>query len=253
MSVPFGRASVLGGNLQIARRDLDFDTRLGTVALGAVWNSAEGRWRDAFELAWDGATFVDAAGTSHAAGGLADGAAIPGTIWVRLDARTLRTKGGLVHEFDASGTARGGALRERRVPAPRVPPRRGRGRRRASSSCASSPRPARGTRLATFAYDGAGRLAAIEDRAGRRAELTWNAVGQLVAARSAFDVAAGLPGFRYGYASQGLVRIESCGRRARRVRLHRRRTPRTGARARRRRSDDDVRVRVARRHLPAPR
>jgi hypothetical protein len=28
---------------------------------------------------------------------------VPGSVWVRLDARTLRSKGGLVHEFGADG------------------------------------------------------------------------------------------------------------------------------------------------------
>ena len=48
--VPFGRVNVLGGNLLVERRDLDFDTRLGNVTLGAVWNSADAAWRFAFEI-----------------------------------------------------------------------------------------------------------------------------------------------------------------------------------------------------------
>ncbi|HVH06697.1 MAG TPA: RHS repeat-associated core domain-containing protein [Myxococcota bacterium] len=208
VAVPFGRASVFGGNLQIARRDLDFDTRLGNVALGAVWNSADARWRYAFELTWDGATFVDAFGTVYAAAGVADGQAFPGTAWVRVDARTLRTKGGLVHEFDAAG--RLAAVRFASGAYPRLEYQRaavaGASRvvelRQLSEAGAAA-------RLATFAYDASGRLAAVEDRAGRRAELTWDAGGRLVVARDAYDVAAGLPGFRYGWGAQGLASVAS--------------------------------------------
>jgi RHS repeat-associated protein len=208
VAVPFGRVSVFGGNLQIARRDLDFDTRLGNVALGAVWNSADARWRYTFELTWDGATFVDADGASHAAGAVADGAAIAGTIWVRLGARALRTKGGLVHEFDEAG--RLAAVRWASGAYPRLEYRRA---IVAGASRAVELRqlgePGAGTRLATFGYDAAGRLVSIDDRAGRRAELAWDGAGRLVAARDAFDVAEGLPGFRYGYDAQALVSIAS--------------------------------------------
>ena len=84
MAARLARVNPAGGNLLVARRDLDFDTRLGNVALGATWNSATGAWRWSFELSYDGALFVDASGARYAVAGVADGAAIPGSVWVRL-------------------------------------------------------------------------------------------------------------------------------------------------------------------------
>jgi RHS repeat-associated protein len=206
--VPFGSVNVLGGNLLLQRRDLDFDTRLGSVALGAVWNSADAAWRYAFELSYDGASFVDASGARYAVGAVANGQAIPGSVWVRVDGRTLKTKGGLVHEFDAAG--RLAALRWSSAPYPRLEYRSAlvAGASRVtelhqSTSASDS------LRLASFGYDGTGRLVRIEDRTGRRAELAYDAAGNLAAARDALDVEKGWPGFRYEYGAGGLVAVTS--------------------------------------------
>ena len=206
LPVPFGHVNVLGGNLLLQRRDLDFDTRLGNVALGATWNSASPAWRYSFELSYDGATFVDASGARHAVGGVANGQAIPGSLWVRVDARTLKTKGGLVHEFDATGRLAAvrwssgayprleygtafvaGALRVTEL--------------RQLASAGDS------LQLASFLYDAAGRLVRVEDRAGRRAELSYDAGGNLAAARDALDLERGWPGFRYAYQGGALVAV----------------------------------------------
>jgi RHS repeat-associated protein len=204
--VPFGQVNVLGGNLLLQRRDLDFDTRLGNVSLGATWNSADAAWRYAFELSYDGARFVDASGARYGVASVPNGQAIPGSVWVRLDARTLKTKGGLVHEFDASG--RLAAVRWSSGPYPRLEYR--------SALVAGAVRVTElrqlaragdSVRLASFGYDAAGRLTAVEDRAGRRAELVWNAAGELVAARDALDVERGWPGFRYEYAAGGIAAV----------------------------------------------
>jgi YD repeat-containing protein len=63
--------------------------------------------------------------------------------------------------------------------------------------------------LASFGWDGAGRLASVQDRAGRRASFGWNAAGELAQARDAFDLARGLAGFRYGYEGGALASIET--------------------------------------------
>ena len=206
--VPFARVSALGGNLLVERRDLDLDTRIGNLTLGAVWNSADAVWRFGFEITYDGSTLVDGSGARHGLADLADGEALPGTIWVREGPRALRTKGGLVHEFDAEG--RLAALRWSSAPYPRLE------YRRALVAGASRlveirqwARAGESTRLASFAYDAAGRLASIDDRAGRRASFAWNAEGRLSAARDALDVERGWPGFRYGYAGPQLVAITS--------------------------------------------
>jgi RHS repeat-associated protein len=204
VDVPFARVNVLGGNLLVSRRDLDLDTRLGNLSLGATWNSADRAWRFGFEASYDGATFVDAAGARHAVADVAAGQAIPGTVWVRVDARTLRTKGGLVHEFDGAG--RLSAVRWQSGAYPRLEYRRGpvAGAERLTEmrqwAAAND-----STRLVGFGWDAAGRLLWLEDRTGRRAEFAWNGEGRLSAARDALDRERGWPGFRYEYAAAGAL------------------------------------------------
>jgi RHS repeat-associated protein len=211
VDVPLARVNVLGGNLVVARRDLDFDTRLGTLSLGATWNSAAGAWRWSFELEYDGAAFVDASGARYSVRAVPDGAAVPGSVWVRVDARTLRSKGGLVHEFGADG--RLAAVRWASGTWPRIEYRTGptpAGVRLVELVQVSAP--GESNVVARLTWDAAGRLASVEDRAGRRATFAWNAAGQLVQARDAFDLARGLPGHRYGYAAGALVSIETSER-----------------------------------------
>jgi RHS repeat-associated protein len=198
VAVPGGLVDVAGGNLLIERTDLVLDTRLGREVMGAIYDGASGRWRWSFESAYDGAIFTDASGARHTVATLPAGAAIPGTHWVKVDATRMKTKGGLVSEYGASGllTARywssdpelriehrstllAGQLRITEI-------------EQCSGSSPCSP-------LFDLAYDGSGRLVSVVDRAGRRAEYVWDGAGRLVAARDGLDVARGWPGFRYEY------------------------------------------------------
>lgn len=206
VAVPGGLVDVAGGKLVVQRTDLVLDTRLGREVLGAVYDSAAGAWRWSFESRYDGATFVDESGASFAVGALAAGAAIPGTWWVKLDATRMATKGGLVHEYGA-----GGLLAARywaSDPYPRIVLRAasvaGAQRIVAMDQCTAA---AACSPLFAFARDGAGRLVAITDRAGRRAEFAWDAEGRLASARDALDVAKGWPGFRYTYAGTRLASL----------------------------------------------
>lgn len=208
VEVPLATVNALGGNLLVVRRDLDFDTRLGNLTLGATWNSASRTWRWSFQVEYDGTRFVDATGAVYDLSALANGAAVPGSVWVKLDARTLRSKGGLVHEFGADG--RLAAVRWASAAWPRIEYR--------TAETPAGPRVAKvvqvsaagdETVMARLAWDGSGRLVSLEDRAGRRALFAWNAAGELVQARDAFDVGRGLPGFRYGYSGGALVSIET--------------------------------------------
>ena len=52
-------------------------------------------------MSYDGQNFLDDSGAVHDVSLLADGDAIPGTHWVKLDAQRVKTKGGLVHHFNA--------------------------------------------------------------------------------------------------------------------------------------------------------
>jgi RHS repeat-associated protein len=204
VAVPGGVVDVAGGKLLVHRTELVLDTRLGPEALSAVWDSAAGAWRWSFESRYDGSSFVDDTGAAFAVGGLAPGAAVAGTWWVKLDAARMKTKGGLVHEYGAGGllAARywasdayprivhrsatvAGALRTTQI-------------EQCTAASACSP-------LFTLAYDAAGRLTTITDRAGRRAEFGWDAAGRLASARDPLDVEKGWPGFRYTYAAGRLA------------------------------------------------
>jgi RHS repeat-associated protein len=206
VSVPGGLVHAAGGNLLVQRRDLSIDTRLGTVEVGATYNSTSEAWLWSFEVFYDGRLFVDPTGARYDVAGLESGEAIPGSVWVRLDASRLRTKGGLVHEFDATGRLAhihwassatpsleflahpvGGTLRTTEI-------------RQCSQLESCAP-------LFTLAYDAAGQFVAITDRAGRSAHFVWDAQHRLVAARDALDSAESWPGFRYEYVDKKLTAI----------------------------------------------
>ena len=206
VAVPGGFVDVAGGKLLVRRSDLELDTKLGRESLGAVYDSASRRWHWSFESRYDGATFVDESGASFAVASLPDGAAIPGTYWVKLDATRIETKGGLVHAYGA-----GGLLAARywsSDPYPRIQQRsanvagvlRITSIEQCTSASLCSP-------LFTLGYDAAGQLVSLLDRAGRRAEFGWDGSGQLVSARDGLDVERGWPGFRYAYSAGRLTSL----------------------------------------------
>ncbi len=100
--IPFryGHVNAIGGNLYVERVDLSIDTRLGTLDIGAVYNSRERAWRWSFESRYGTVFFTDPTGAVHDTSGLGDGEAIPGTTWIRLDDHRLQTKSGRVYTFD---------------------------------------------------------------------------------------------------------------------------------------------------------
>ena len=117
--VPGGVVNAAGGNLLVERTDLTLDSLVGgTLAVGAVYNSSLAGWT------W---SFGDALGRRdvHRRLGpqlrhqrrLPDGAAIPGTHWVKVDSDTVQTKGGLAHDFDGARAPRGRALGDARLSA----------------------------------------------------------------------------------------------------------------------------------------
>jgi RHS repeat-associated protein len=200
--VPHGMVNMIGGNLLIERSDLDLDTRVGRLDLGATWNSATRDWIWSFEPTFDGETFRDASGALHDVSGVAAEAPIPGTHWVAVDAETIRTKGGLVYEFDSTG--RLAVVRWRSATWPQL--------RYVGGFVAGSTRTVEirqyesassWTRMATIERDAAGRVSAVEDRTGRRAVYTRDSAGRLVGARDALDLEEGWPGFRYAYDPNG--------------------------------------------------
>ena len=197
--LPGGRLDLAGGNFFHRRVDLSIDTLLGDLEMAATYNSSTGSWRWFFEMTYDGQTFVDATGAVHEVGLLADGAAIPGTHWVKVDSQQIKTKGGLLHHFDAfnhrlvaltglDGVSpgltfflewHGAGVRTQSV-----------AQCRAQSSCLP---------VYSLEYDANSCVAAVEDRAGRRAEFENDADCRPTVARDGLDVAQGWPGRRYEY------------------------------------------------------
>jgi RHS repeat-associated protein len=205
--VPVGAVNVAGGNLVMPRTELALETRLGTWAVSATYNSSTATWLWNYEMSYDGTTFVDPSGAVHTVTGLAPGAAIPGTYWVVVDANTIKTKGGLAYEFVAGKltnlhwtsstfpriemvyTTVAGASRVTRI-------------RQCfdNSTC---------HRMFDLDYDAVtGKLTRLEDRTGREALFTWTGT-QLTQARDGLDVANGWPGFRYDYVNNQLVTVRT--------------------------------------------
>jgi RHS repeat-associated protein len=205
-AVPGGFVDVAGGKFLVSRTDLVLDTRLGREVLGAVYDSATGLWRWSFESSYDGTLFSDESGASFAVASLASGAAIPGTHWVKLDATRMKTKGGLVYEYGPDH--RLAARYWSSDPYPRIVQRytllAGAPRATQIEQCTSA---SACTPLFTLGYDASGQLVSVIDRAGRRAEFTWDGSGRLVGARDALDVAKGWPGFRYTWSDTLLASL----------------------------------------------
>jgi RHS repeat-associated protein len=197
--IPFrhGHVNAVGGNLVVQRSDLAIDTHLGTVDVGAVYNSASASWRWSFDSTYGKILFTDETGATHDTSGLEVDEAIPGTEWVRAEGRRIKTKAGQVHTYGQDRRLRW--IHWGQASFPRIEFERGPA---AAGSPLLSVRQCASAYICfaiyTFSHDQAGRVIAIDDRAGRRAEFSW--IGSRIAlARSAFEVAEGLPGTQYGY------------------------------------------------------
>ncbi len=206
--VPGGHVNAAGGNYFHERLDLALDTRLGPFALGAVYNSAWG-WTFSVDVTYANGTLRDATGASLPLGALPDGAPAPGTHWVKLDATRVKTKGGLVHAFDAA-TGRLLAVHWASAAYPRLRFTQtqiaGAWRTRTVEQCTTA---SACTPVLALAYDASARLVRADDRAGRSAQYGWDGAGRLAFARGGLDVANGWAGERYAYANGFLASIVS--------------------------------------------
>lgn len=203
--VPFryGMINAMGGNLMVPRVDLSIDTLLGTLEIGAFYNSATKAWTWSFDETYRGGVFTDATGAVHEdLDSLPEGAAIGGTTWVKSKPLRIKSKAGLVRHFqggsghlrwmywgDTADTAAYPRLGYREEPIA------GKLRIVSVKQCTSQ-----WVCRDVFAvsYDASGQVTAIDDVAGRRAEFQWSG-GELVGARDGLDVEEGRPGFRYEY------------------------------------------------------
>ena len=197
--VPGAFVNAAGGNLLVERIDITLDSIVGgTHAVGAVYNSSLPGWTWSFGARYDGATFTDASGRAFGVAALPDGAAIPGSHWVKVDSDTVQTKGGLAQHFDAQG--RLAVVRWATLDYPRI-------RYTWSESTLELVQCTAATVCTGFfqiALDASGRPSSVTDmRSGRRAEFAWDAAGQLGVAKSPLEVAKGWPGTRYEYTAFG--------------------------------------------------
>jgi YD repeat-containing protein len=204
--VPHGAVNTGGGNLLVRRTDLSIDTRIGTYAVGAAYNSASGGWRWAHEMTYVGNTFVDDTGASFNLASVPSGSAIPGTHWVRLDADSIKTKGGLVHDFSASGKLSAVHWLGFDYPRLRFTTQLVGGIERVTAidQCTGA---ATCMSFFTLAYTAAAQLETVTDRASRIASFTWDGSGRLATAKDGLDNAKGWLGFRYEYSVTNLTAI----------------------------------------------
>ncbi|MAE93814.1 MAG: hypothetical protein CL910_04070 [Deltaproteobacteria bacterium] len=204
--VPGGTVNAAGGNGMFRRVDLSIDTHLGTWEIGAVWNSAERAWRWSFDLRFDGQHLVDGSGAQLDAAGLQSGQTIPGSGWVFVDAATLRTKGGWLHEFDAGGDVARIHWASSSYPSLEFVRQQVAGEARlvGIDQCTA---PGSCSPVFLLQRDTEGRVVLITDRAGRSADFAYDAAGQLTTARDGLDTASGWAGFRYSYTGGQLASI----------------------------------------------
>ena len=91
--------NTMGGNLMVQRTDLSVDTLFGTQTVTRTFNSADFSWRWNFDLFYDGETLIDETGAILDVKEVAAWSQIPGTRWIKVDDRRIKTLGGLTHEF----------------------------------------------------------------------------------------------------------------------------------------------------------
>jgi RHS repeat-associated protein len=200
IAVPGGTVNAAGGNLMIERLDISIDTILGTQEIRAVYNAASGDWLWNFQVTYDGSAFLDPTGAVHDVGPVADGAAIPGTVYVKADADTIETKGGWAFHFGADGRLSHAGWKTADYPRIQY---LWTGTLLEIEQC---PGPASCLPFYSIALDPAGDPVSVTDaRTGRVADFQYDGLGRLVAARDALAVDEGWPGFRYEYSLGGTL------------------------------------------------
>ncbi|MEE2662563.1 MAG: RHS repeat-associated core domain-containing protein [Myxococcota bacterium] len=189
-----------GGNGRLHRTDWTIETRLGTYRLGAVYNSTSGSWHSSFEMTFDGTTFVDDSGAQHDVSPLLPGMAIPGTYWVYVGPASIKTKGGRLHEFGASGRLARTRWVSDAYPSIEYIESVVAGESRISSANECSTAGSCSTLFSAVRDPASGAVTSIIDRAGRTSAYSYDASGRLSSARDPLDTARGWPGFVYEYA-----------------------------------------------------
>ena len=198
--VPGGTVNAAGGNLMIERLDMSIDTILGTQEIRAVYNAESGRWLWNFQVTYDGTTYVDPTGAVHDVSPIADGTAIPGTVYVKAGDDTIETKGGMAFHFDGNGqlsfvawkTADYPRLQYTRTPTTLE-----------IFQCPSQPACLPFYSIALNA--GGDPLSVTDARTGRIADYQYDGLDRLEFARDALAVEQGWAGFQYEYSLGGTL------------------------------------------------
>ncbi|HVH18885.1 MAG TPA: RHS repeat-associated core domain-containing protein, partial [Myxococcota bacterium] len=198
--VPGGQVDAVGGNLMLLGAGISLDTPLGTWGIETVWNSAASAWQWSHLVRYDGISFVDPSGAVLDLATVPDGASIPGTGWRRVDARTLRTRGGLAWHFGPDGRLE--HVRWATLDYPRIA--------FGAAQISQCVAPNACTPLFTLELHASGQPVRIRDaRSGREASFDYDASGRVTVARTPGDVAQGRSGTRYEYEGAELVATTS--------------------------------------------
>ena len=202
IDVPGGRVNAIGGNLLIQRTDMELETVLGSWSVGASWNSSTGVWLWNHQITWDGSVFRDDSGAEHDLSALADESPVPGTHWTRVNADTVRTRGGLEFHFDGSGSLESVNWRSGAYPRLEfVPTANGID----IQQCVAPPVC---YVLFEVVENAAGAPLSVTGLPlGRVATFEWDAWGRLVEVRDALDIENGWPGRRYEYEGSLLTAV----------------------------------------------
>jgi RHS repeat-associated protein len=200
IAVPGGTVNAAGGNLMIERLDMSIDTVLGTQEIRAVYNAHSGDWLWNYQVTYDGSEFHDPTGARNDVDVIAHGAAIPGTVYVKADADTIETKGGLAFHFGASGALDYIAWKTGAYP------RIQHTRSASTLEIAQCTTPQACLPFYSIALNAAGDPLSVTDaRTGRVADFQYDGLGRLVVARDALAVDEGWPGFQYEYSVGGTL------------------------------------------------
>lgn len=201
VKVPGGQVNAIGGNLHITRTDITLDTLIGNWPISQVYNSANRNWvsNDRMHLDLTKGTskikFIDETGAIFMVEDMSPGFKIPGSHWIVLNNRAIRTQGGMVYLFgEISGLLE--AVHWSSAEYPRLKFTRNSNHLdeilqcKAEDNCST-------LYTATVASPGP---SAITDLTGRRVEYTYDSSFFFVeSVRTPLDIENGWPGTRYEY------------------------------------------------------
>ncbi|MFP6565622.1 MAG: RHS repeat-associated core domain-containing protein [Myxococcota bacterium] len=198
--------NLANGNLFLERRDLELDTWLGPVAIGAVYNSANAQWRWNFAMEHDGKRFTDQSGALHDLQHVVVGTEIPGTHWLKHSEEAVRSRGGLVFQF-SGGTLDAVHWNQHDYPRLAYTWSKMGGARQLERIEQCLDAEAACLPLFEMSWDADGRLLSVRDRAARSLRIERDQRGRPIRVEGAADAAAGRSGTHYEYETGATGRL----------------------------------------------